>query len=264
MDEASIEQISFLTRSVPRVRLLGELLDDGPLPQRELAERLETSRSTVARSLNDFEQRDWVTHEDGVYRLTPVGERIIDELLGLVETVNAVEGLSPFLRWFPTGAFDLDITALADATVVTPSEGDPYAPARTQTKLLRATGDFRGIFPSIDLEGSKFVHEQITNGRLEAEIVVSPSVEETITGGEFARLFREKLETGRLTVLSTDVEPPFYLGIADDETVQIGVEDGEGFPRALLEVDDERVLEWASGVYKRYGDRAEVLPVEAF
>lgn len=64
---------------------------------------------------------------------------------------------------------------------------------------------------------------------LEAEIVISPSVEQTISSGDFASLFRETMQTSRLTVHVADSELPFYLGLADDRTVQLAVEDDEGF-----------------------------------
>ncbi|MEF8806484.1 helix-turn-helix transcriptional regulator [Natronomonas sp.] len=264
MEQATIDSISFLTRSETRVRLLERLREEGPATQRELRDDLDTSRSTVARALTAFQDRGWVRNTEDTYRLSPVGQQVIEATRRFAETVEAAESLAPFLRWFPTEQFDLDTAALSAATVVTPSEGDPYTPARTQTELLREAKRFRGLFPSIDLEGSKLVHDQITSGVLEAEIVVSPSVEETITAGEFAPLFREKLETGRLTVLEANDEPPFYLGIADGEIVQIGVEDDEGFPRALLEVTDERVREWAESAYEEYLEGATPLTVEAF
>ncbi|MFT4884674.1 MAG: putative transcriptional regulator [Natronomonas sp.] len=264
METATIDSISFLTRSETRVRLLEQLLEEGAATQRDLRVELDTSRSTVTRALNAFQDRGWVRNQEDAYRLTPVGQQVIEATRRFAETVEAAEGLAPFLRWFPTEEFDLDITSLSTATVVTPTDGDPYTPARTQTELLREADRFRGLFPSIDLEGSKLVHDQITSGALEAEIIVSPSVEETITAGKFVPLFREKLETGRLTVLGGDSDIPFYLGIADGETVQIGVEDDEGFPRALLEATDERVREWAERVYEDYRDRATPLSVEAF
>jgi predicted transcriptional regulator len=264
MEQATIDSISFLTRSETRVRLLERLFEEGPATQRELRDGLDTSRSTVARTLTAFQDRGWVRNAGDTYRLTPVGQQVIEATRRFAETVEAAEDLAPFLRWFPTEQFDLDTAALSGARVVTPSEGDPYTPARTQTERLREAERFRGLLPSIDLEGSKLVHDQITSGALEAEIVVSPSVEETITSGEFAPLFREKLETGRLTVLEANDEPPFFLGIADDEVVQIGVEDDEGFPRALLEATDERVREWAERVYEEHRTGTKPLPIEAF
>jgi predicted transcriptional regulator len=264
MEQATIDSISFLTRSEARVRLLERLLDEGPATQRDLRVDLDTSRSTVTRALGAFEDRGWVQNSGDTYRLTPVGQQVIEATRNLAETVEAAEELAPFLRWFPTEEFDLDVTALSDARVVTPSEGDPYTPARAQVERIRDADRFCAVFPSVDIEGTRLAHEQITNDALEAELIVSPSVKETITSGEFAPLFREQLATGRMTVLEMPSEPPFFLGIADGDTVQIGVEDDEGFPRALLEATDERVREWAEDLYETYRAEATVLPVEAF
>jgi len=43
-----------------------------------------------------------------------------------------------------------------------------------------------------------------------------------------------------------------YLGIADGTTVQIGVEDDDGIPRALLETTNESVRAWAESMFSKY------------
>lgn len=260
----AIETISFIVRSESRVRILERLLHAGSATQRELRTELDASRSTVARSLSAFEEYGWVEHDAGSYRLTPIGSHIIEGVLELVETVRTTDELASFAAWFPFSEFELDIEQLQDVEITSHTDGDPYAPGRAQTEFLRTAGRFRGFLSSIDLEGTKLVHEQIVNEELDAEIVVSPDVERTIETGEFAPLFREQIETGRLTVLVADGNLPFYLGVAADCSVQIGVEDDDGFPRALLESSDGSVSEWAKHVYREYRASARTKPIEEF
>lgn len=178
--------------------------------------------------------------------------------------VRRTDELAPFLRWFPYSEYPIDLTALDDAKVTATTEGDPYAPARRQTKYLETIGQFRGLLPSIELKGARLVHDRVTEHQLEVEIVVADSVTEQIQTGEFATLFYEKIQTGRLTVLAVDAELPFYLGLGDDGTVQIGVEDDEGLPRALVETRAAPLKEWAEEIYTDYRDRASILPAERF
>jgi len=259
-----VEQISFLARSESRVRALERLLESGPTTQRELRTHLDASRSTIARTLSALERRSWIEADDGAYRLTPVGTIVAREFGELVDALRTTDELSTFLEWFPYAEFDLELRALRDATITTSTSSDPYAPGRTQTELLRSATRFRGFLPAIDLEGSEVVHEQITERDFAAEIVVSAEVGETITTEEFADLFREQLATGQLTVLVCDGDLPFYLGLADDERVQIGVEDDEGFPRALLDTDTTAVREWAESVYDEYRAAARPKPIDEF
>ncbi|WP_436924315.1 helix-turn-helix transcriptional regulator [Halosimplex amylolyticum] len=265
MDESqdAVGQVAFLARSETRVRLLERLRETGPSTQRELGAHLEASRSTVTRSLSALEERGWIERSAGAYRLTAAGDVVTDEFLSLLESIRTTDELSAFLDWFPYAEFSLDVSHLRDAEMTSAGPPDPYAPARKQTELLERTDRFRGFLPSLDIEGTRVVHEQIMERALEAEIVVSGDAEATIESGEYAELFREQVSTGRLTVSVVEETLPFYLGLADD-VVQIGVEDDEGFPRALLETTNESVREWAAAVYERYRDRARTKPVDEF
>jgi predicted transcriptional regulator len=262
-DADAIDHIAFLARSESRVRVLERLLEAGPLTQRELRECVDASRSTVTRTLTDLESRNWVAKAGDGYRLTATGESITEQFLDLVSSVQTTEELSSFLRWFPTSEFALDMNHLRGADVTPSTESDPYAPGRRQTEFLRRVDNFRGFLPSIDMQGTEVVHEQIMNGAFEAEIVVSANVGDRITSGEFASLFRDQLDTGRLTVYVAEEPLPFYLGLGGD-IVQLGVEDDEGFPRALLETDTSPVVSWGEDVYETYRARAKEQTGDAF
>ncbi|MFB6139767.1 MAG: helix-turn-helix transcriptional regulator [Halosimplex sp.] len=258
-----VEQVAFLARSETRVRVLERLHDCGPASQRDLRDRVDASRSTLSRALAALEERGWVEQSGGAYELTPKGGVVAEEFLGLLESIRAVDRLSTFLEWFPYAEFDVDVARFREADVTTASPSDPYAPAREQTQLIDQVERFRGFLPSLDIEGTRVVHDRITEGSFEAEIVLSADAEATVESGEFADLFREQVATGRLTVHVVDGELPFYLGLADG-LAQVGVEDDEGFPRALLETTDPAVVDWATDVYDSYRDRARVKRLEDF
>lgn len=259
-----IEQIAFLARSETRVRALEFLAERQSASQRDCRDALDASRSTIARTLGALEERDWVVERDGGYRLTAAGQVVAESFLDLVETVDATATLAPFLRWFPVSEFDLDVGALRDAELTVRSEGDPYAPADRQTELLRTTEELRCLLPSTELDGCRLVHERCLAGDLTMESVVSPAVAETITGGEYAPLFREMVADGAQTVYRATEPLPFYLGLTGDGGVEIGVECEEGFPRALLETGDASAREWGESVFEQRRASAERMALEAF
>lgn len=263
-ESTAIERISFLTRSEPRVRILTHLLDEEPTSQREFRSAVETSRSTVTRALSALEEQDWIVQNGDRYRLTPSGRLIAEGVTNLVDTVQATDDLSTFIRWFPLADYDVDIDQLRDAEITASTDPDPYAPSRQHAAALRDATTFRMLLPSIDLQLVQGSDARIRAGELEMELVVSPEVEETISSGEFADAIRDQIATGNMTVFVTEEPVPFYLGLSGDGDVQIGVEDDQGFPRALLETDGETLQQWAETVYEDYRGAARRKPAAEF
>lgn len=255
-DDTPLDRIRFLSRSDTRVDIATTILESGEITQRELRDRLDVSRRTVSRSLRALQDREWIESDGNTYRLTTRGRHIVAEFTDLMETVRRTEELAAFLRWFPADVDAPDFLDVTDAVVTASSDADPYAPARTQTEILYDADRLRVLLPAIDLESTKTLTEEVTDRGLEIESVVSPGVAETMASREFAPQLREQLETGRASILVTDEALPFYLGLADDGRVQIGLADEEGIPRALLETTDERVRTWAEDVYSEYRDAA--------
>ncbi|TQQ80885.1 hypothetical protein EGH24_06920 [Halonotius terrestris] len=182
----------------------------------------------------------------------------------LLDTVATTAELSAFLRYAPIDAINTDLLTTADVTVTTPTDADPYAPARKQTEIVHRADRLRVLLPATDLESTRAVTDAVTEDGLELESVVSPSVAATFETPEFKLLVSEGMSTGRSTVLVSPTELPYYLGLADEEAVQIGVADDEGIPRALLETTDARVRQWAEGVYSEYRDAAEARQTDDF
>jgi len=251
----AVDAISFLSRAESRVCLMECLLEAGAVDQRTLQRRLDHSRSTITRSLDSLAEMDWVTETAEGYQLTPVGRLVISEFRELLSTVETAESLAPFLEWFPLSSYDISVADLRDSEVTAVSTGEPLAPARKQTALLQSTTQFRGLFPSMDIEGTRLVHERTMAGEFEAEIIVSPDVAGMLRDEPFAPLVSELLASGRHTIHVAE-EIPMYLGIADGTAVQVGVEDDEGIPRALLETTTESVRTWADSLISHYRQSA--------
>lgn len=259
-----LDEILFLARAESRVRIMEHLSVAESATQRELRTQLDISRTTVARSLRSLEDNSWVENDGDTYRLTQAGSIIAEEFSQLLDTVQRVEKLSDFLRWFPDDESTPDFLEVNDAEITSPSDGDPYAPARKQTQIFHTADSVRVLLPSVDLDGAKTITERVLQHGLEAETIVAPDLEATLESEEFAPLLKRMVETGRSPIFVSPTEIPFYLGLADDGRVQIGVEDDEGFPRSLLETTDEGVRVWAEDLYQDYRQKAERKSIEDF
>jgi predicted transcriptional regulator len=182
----------------------------------------------------------------------------------LLDTVETVEELSEFFRWYRADVELPDLLEVSDIEVTYSTDAEPYAPARRQTEILHSAERLHVLLPAIDLDSTKTITEQVTQRGLELETVVSPNVESTIESDEFAPLMSAKIQTGRSAVFVAREDLPFYVGLADDGRVQVGLADDEGLPRALLETSDDAVREWAEDVYEGYRKRARHKPIEEF
>jgi predicted transcriptional regulator len=259
-----LDEILFLARAESRVRIMEHLSGGESTTQRELRTRLDISRTTVARSLGSLEDNGWVENDGDTYRLTQAGSIIAEEFSQLLDTVQRVEELSDFLRWFPDEQSTPDFLDVSDAEITSPSDGDPYAPARKQTQIFHTADSVRVMLPSVDLDGAKTIAERILQHGLEAETIAAPDLEATLESEEFAPFLGRMVETGRSPIFVSPTEIPFYLGLTAGGRVQTGVEDDEGFPRSLLETTDERVRAWAEDVYQDYRKKAERKSIEDF
>ncbi|MEF8786046.1 MAG: HTH domain-containing protein [Haloarculaceae archaeon] len=261
---AAIDTLSFLTRSEPRTRILLQLLSSGSLSRRQFRDRLSVSRSTITRALAALEERALVGHDGETYHLTPTGRIVAETIADAVDTLEVTDDLSTFLEWFPYSEYDIDLDELRAADIIVSTDVDPYAPSRRHAESVGEHDQFRMLLPSIDLQLARSTDDRLKNGDLELELIISPEMEETISTGEFASVLREQIESGSMTVLVSPDPIPFYLGLAGSGTVQIGVEDEEGFPRAVLETDTESVRSWCETVYQQFRADARTKSAEEF
>lgn len=246
-----LEPIVFLARSETRVQLLEHLLE-AERSRAEVNDSVDASRSTVSRTLSEFEERGWVERQNGTYRLSAVGEIIGTEFLALVDSIQQTEDLSAFLSRFPYREYELNLAALREAEVTVATETEPHAPIRQHAQSVREASRYRALLPGIIMQGKEDIHSRVVNGQLDIEFVVPPRVAETMTDAEFVDTFREQVASGHLSVHVAEATPAFFLGLLDDDLVQIGVSDADGLPRAMLETDHEPVRAWAETVYERH------------
>lgn len=256
------EVVNFLTRSNHRVAVLRRL-SNGPCDRRTLHETIGSSQPTLGRVLGAFQDRGWVTRDGHTYRLTSLGEAVVEELDRLCLTVEAAARLAELAPWLPS-LRGLDVRHLADAEVVVANPSDSIAPIRHAAAGMREADRVRilssAITPNVVEATWQASHER---GQT-FEGVVTPGVIETIRGDpQMRRWMQETFETGGTSLYRVDEPVQQVLGVMDDVAGFIVVDD-QGNQRALVTSTNQPVAEWVDARIDEYRERADEVAATEF
>lgn len=252
IQDTATESIEVLLRRIE----IAEQVSERPMDKRELVAELGVSRSTIDRATRELQTVGLLAYSDGTFELTSSGRMAMAGFFDLVDDIELRQRLEPFFRWIPDPEFDLDPRLLADAEVVLAEPGDPYAMINKHVSTINNMESCRGLLPFTGLHAQEAAHEQIVRHGARAELVMKPEIADVQRfDSSYAELTSEMQATGRFELFVADGTIPYALCMFDD-TVQIVVAEGDQ-PRALLETENERVLEWAEGVYQGYKADAE-------
>lgn len=257
----SIEKIDTLACTENRIQILTRVAEERSMTSRELREELDADRTTVKRNLDELVAHGWLENTNPAYTITPCGELVVAEFNHLLERMQRIARLEPFMRWVDVDDFDFDLYELVDAEVTVASSGDPYAPVNEHVEALKTADDVRTLLPSVGHEALEVTVERIEEADPSYDLIVEPACAETLQeASQYEALFEEVIASGAVDVSLYEGTIPYYLGILDD-TVQIGVEDDEGIPRAMIETDSNAIRTWAERTYAEY--KAETTPLGA-
>lgn len=254
-----IEEVNVLARSPTRIRLFEELYEHEQLAKSDLKQRIDASRTTIQRNLDALQEQGWVAGNNREYWVTRSGKPVAEQFLELLNTIYAAKRIQPFLEWLHMDELDLPLSSLANAEITVTDENNPYAPVNRHIELMQSTDWFRCLLPAVGLQPLLVARDRILKHESRHEIVVDPDIVDTLrTRDAYQDPLGDILSTDRATVLVSDREIPFYLGMAEG-VVQIGVSDDDGVPRSLIETGAGEVREWAEETYEEYRTAAEPL-----
>jgi predicted transcriptional regulator len=249
--------MSIIDTATRRTEFLECLLEQ-PKDKRMLVDDIGMSRATVDRGLRELENAGLIEYTDGRFALSTIGKITEYGLSDLIETIGLGQRLRPFLRWVSYDKFDIDIHLLADAELLLPEPGDPWAMMNRHVQMLKEADNGRVIQPVTSLYAMEVAYERIVNAGATGASVVESSVADTFqTNPNYTELVEGMIATGRFDLYIYGGTIPYFLGVFD-ETVQIGA-DEDGEPRAILETDSAKVLKWAENKYEEYRQQAKLV-----
>ena len=253
------EDISFLVGSESRVAILRTVSGETYRPT-ELAGVCSCARETAQRTLSGFAERGWVEKENGGYRCTPAGELILDQYGELETIVNHAGRMSKFFANAGDAA-DIPVSVLDDVTFTESTKGSPHAPLNRYLEVFgnEQVETLRGITPIVSRMFNDAASRAIGDDT-SAELLIDESVLRTSRAG-FADDLRTaaRMEQFELYLSSEPIE--FGLSILDDH-VCVGAYDDSGNLVACVDGTDDRLVEWATDLYRERRGKAERLVVE--
>lgn len=261
--QSPLEEIEFLARSPNRIRVLDALIEE-PMERHNIEDETGVSRATLARILDDFEERGWVTRDGRQYETTPVGDYVAQEFTGLLKRFEPVPELNEVAQWFPKEGFDFDLGCLAGAEIVRPAKSDALAPTTHITRRLRTADRVRVLSYSHLSDVMEVCWRGTVEGALELESVVDRGVLERIeTDPRLIDHAQEMVESGQAEFFWHEGTIPVTVFLIDD-MVLVCLSGDEGAPHAVIETTNETVRSWAESLIDTYRREGKSLDPELF
>lgn len=208
--ETAIDDIDYLTRSPPRIRVL-ERIHESPRSRQDLKDGIDASRTTLSRMLADFEERDWITRSDGTYRTTPEGDLVASEVGRVLENLEAGRELDAHLEWLPVDEFDFDLHRLLGADVATLQWNDP-ASIRQLAGTLEGANHVKSVAAAVSREVVEVLRKVTVEESATYEGIVGPTALEIIQDHpELRRQLRDILATETASLYEYQGDEPLAM-----------------------------------------------------
>ncbi|WP_256301253.1 tetratricopeptide repeat protein [Haloarchaeobius salinus] len=237
-----------------RRQVLGHLGGDGQ-HVRDLCDELDVSRSTVNRALRELEDAGWVERADDGYVRTTTGSLALQKYRDQVTALDAVQTHADALSPLP-GDTLLDPAVLADATVETVADADPFELVGRLRSAFEDANAVRGAWPAVTDDRTVSALATLADDRGAVALGVDETVHATMrsvaptvfgqTGTEHCRVETSDDVPARLGV--------FLVDGPDDRRVLVTIYDGAGTIHAVADVPaNDAVSSWATSVFDTTG-----------
>ncbi|MFC5973378.1 helix-turn-helix transcriptional regulator [Halomarina salina] len=255
MDSRPSTLLDLLTR---RTSVLRELNND-PVRKRDLAARLDVSRSTVDRALRELATQDLVERTDDGYRTTLAGRLTLDAFDHLQERTRGIDAALDVLTVLPHDApFPPDL--FAGATVVRPSPIAPHRPAETNAQLLSWADNVNGLISAVSEQYVDNYRDAIDGGTSVQMVFPSAVLERLVSeyGTADDPVFHRDIVEVRQT--SETLPCSVKLHERDGEQVASLTVYGPDGLRGLVTNDSPEAVSWTASFIDRHWDAADPLP----
>lgn len=254
---APLEDVAFLARSENRVAIL-RALEKRTRDRRELRAETGISRSTLGRVLGELEEHGWIEREGRTYEMTTAGGLVLDQFVPLLETLGGLQTLGDGMKYLPIGEMSLDIRHFNDARLVTPTEFDPTEGFQYGIKRMHESDTVRSVARTVPPPYVRAIYEDITAGKLAAEIILDGEYLNAVKDSDMAGTWRQIAANADVQRYEDYI--PYRLIILDD-VVHLWLCSDEGEQSGLLESENLAVREWAESLYEEY--RTETEPLDS-
>ncbi|MFC6942614.1 helix-turn-helix transcriptional regulator [Salinirubellus sp. GCM10025818] len=258
--ESPIGDIAYLARSEHRVPTL-VALTERPRSRSELCELTGVSSSTIRRTLDEFEDRNWTRKDGYKYEITQSGEAIASGMEELIALVSAERKLRDIWHWLPDDATEFALEPSSGVTLCIPEYDAPYRPINRYRSLLEETDRFRYLGVGITLiEPCRELFRRRVLDGMQTEIIDSSRAAKYVIS-MYPEASSEILDCDNMTGFIHDDVPSYGLNLFDDRIAISGCDPDSGSVKGLIDTDASDAREWAESVYASY--KSDARPLES-
>lgn len=261
--DSAFELLAFLARSENRLATLRALSSE-PRRRSAIQDATGIPRATLSRILADCRDRDLVERTGPEYALTPLGDRLVDELEGLFASIDRSRALQTLAAGLPIDDLDVDLFDVEDLSVTLPTRLDPMAPVRRAADVVESADVVRGFCYSLLHAPILAMTRDIVDSGGRFEGVVSADILSAVASDpELVGPVQALLRTGQaeLQIYQGGIETQFIL---TEDRVLFLVADAEGAIQGLVETTDPALRPWAEARFAAHRAAAEPLDPDAF
>lgn len=251
------ECVECLSNSFQRVQILGALTD-AHADLRELIDELDIPRTSLQRNLSVLEQHGWIKQGPPGYTTTTRGSFLTDIFIEMLERIQRIETLTPFLDEVNSSAA-MDIDRLNECLVTVPVSRRPHAPVTRLLEIFETAEQVRGFSPVVaGLPVKRYYRPNEITG--EYEFILSKNTVDAHRRPDTDEWWDETDMTQgtRIELRISDDEFPYGL-FACEDTLALAAYDDLGRMTALVESGSAAAIEWGEWIYERYKQQSSML-----
>lgn len=246
---SSLEDIEFLARSAYRPGVL-RTLTDNPCDRDTLRDATGASKATIARLLNELQERNWVKRNGHQYELTDSGQFVAEEFIGLVDSVETERLLRDVWGYLPAELPGFTISLFRDANITFPEPHSPYQSIPRFTELVESARTMRAFSERSPKPGSLEAILQNAAAGMETELILPPAVINKIQRVVPDDILEQAVDSGYLTVLERERFPTNSCLELMDNHFAMYCRDEIGVTRVGIDTESTEAVTWGESVYE--------------
>ena len=221
------------------------------------------SRSTVNRAIRGLTDRNWVEEEDrNHYAITSAGEIILQKYDDFSSTIAETQAKTKLLNQLGDSVDDPSIEVFSESTTIDYPAKDPHrgwqrASEEVSKRIEEGFETYWGMNPIVSAAGND-IGQQILAAADEAELIIDEEVFD-ISRSNYSEAMENGLKAENLDIYVSSEEVTFTLAIYDEEMVEVAAHSGDGHLIAGGHGSDERLVNWATEIYKNYRQQSHSL-----
>lgn len=235
-----------------RYEWLPHLRDDS-LTKPELCSVLGVSRSTVDRGVADLETAELVERTADGYRLTEFGCLLLRLRASYTSALDVICSAQAMQTPLPIGQHGEQVL-FDGGDVVLPEPHLPEKPTRRILELLTESRSVRGFTPVMHDQYVSTSYEQVTEGDLNFEFIITSQILDGIVS-MYSDWLIDAFDVQGFTVYESEDLPSFGLALFEREdescTVVLAIYADNGLS-GIVQNDTTRAVGWAKQLYNDY------------